>query len=741
MYRSEDYLDPSKAKEPYGSSEEHMHDCLAYFELILGSFIEKVSRDPGMYYMPGIMMSEEQAGKYYRTRPVDRETGLFDPDTATEASLARAHILSRESCSDIPLPIRTVREEFGLSLLEELAVFISLDLAVNINLRNLYAYMGNDALIKQASAGMLYSLYCLIDPEADISLADRLCDPCGPMSVFFLRFGAKTDEISSLMDMPIALRGDMLTYLLGGENSGRETDTRNADTVHGRNDTTIPYTRIYDGEPLGIDICKEAADALPPDDEGTFVYVKTPDGDDVLMLLAERRGAAIPVLDAARLFRYQGRNSSRASEAAIAQEIGGYLTYVRLNDAIPVVKLDGMADMSDAVCLFNVLKRFLPKRTVYLYGSGILPAGFGAGFDIYPVKLSHPDVEVREKLWKHYLDRAELKISDDISVDDLADCYDLSASDIKKVVWRTSGQVKWQGRDVITRADLKEHLFALAESTLSSLATYIPSTFVWDDLQIDPKEREVLITACDRFRHRNRVDRQLGNTARAAYGNGVSILLYGPPGTGKTMAAQVVSEELQLPLYRIDVSQIYSKYIGETQKNLGEVFDRAQETNVILFFDEADAVFSKRTDVGDSHDKYANADTAYLLQKIEAHRGMVILATNLFQNIDMAFVRRLTYVVRLSKPDEDVRLSLWRSILPPTVKIADDVDFEFFAKAFDIPGSNIKAVLYSAMYMAGSENRELTNRDIVRAMKYDSDKTGIYNDPSRFGQYASYLYD
>ena len=738
MYRFEDYLDLSEDSKPYASAKEHMDDCLAFFEMILERFIEVRSDEPGMHYTPGIIMTDEQAQNFYGTRPVDRSGNLYDEEASLEVSKARSYIFSRERATESYLPIRTVREEFKLSLFEELALFISLDLAVNINLRNLYAYMGNDALIKQPTAGMLYSLYDLISPYADVSLLNDLCDPCGKMAVFFLRLTDNAYDVSSLMDMPIALRGDMLAFLLGA--AGHDTYTApDADTKTGPD--SIPYTSSYDEPPVDIDIFADVIASLPSDDEGSFVYISSRDGGDVLKLLAKRKGTGFPVLNAGRLFKDLGKKGNRSSEGLIPRSIGAYLSYIRLTGALPVVKLDEKDDPDESSRLLDVLKKYLPNRTIYIYGSENMPQGLEQGSEIYPVKLNYPDVDAREKLWEHYLKETGLKISDEISIPDLADCYELSVSDIRQVVWRTSGQVRWRNGDIVTKADLKEHLFALGERELSSLATYIPSSFTWDDLQIEPAQREVLMVACERFRHRNRIDRKLGTTRKAAYGNGVSVLLSGSPGTGKTMAAQVVSEELQLPLYRIDVSQIYSKYIGETQKNLGEVFDRAQKTNAILFFDEADALFSKRTEVTDSHDKYANADTAYLLQKIEAHRGMVLLATNLFQNIDAAFVRRLTYVVRLNRPDEAVRLSLWKSILPSTVKLAEDIDFEFFAENFDISGSNIKSILYSAMYMAESAGRELSNREIVLAMKYDSDKSGIYNDPSQFGRYASYLYE
>ena len=198
----------------------------------------------------------------------------------------------------------------------------------------------------------------------------------------------------------------------------------------------------------------------------------------------------------------------------------------------------------------------------------------------------------------------------------------------------------------------------------------------------------------------------------------------------------------------MDVSQIFSKYIGETEKNLGVIFEEAKKADVILFFDEADALFSKRTEVGDSSDRYANAETAYLLQKIEAHNGMTILATNLYHNFDSAFLRRITYAVHIDSPDEATRMRLWMHTLPQDCTFASDVDFEFLAEGFEISGSNIKAILQSAAYMAGVrvfDNKEkdarfvITMADVVKGLRYELEKLGRIIDSTDFGNYGVYL--
>src|SRR6185369_7694969 len=193
-----------------------------------------------------------------------------------------------------------------------------------------------------------------------------------------------------------------------------------------------------------------------------------------------------------------------------------------------------------------------------------------------------------------------------------------------------------------------------------------------------------------------------GFGARLPLGSGVNVLFSGPSGTGKTMAAQVVAGALGLDLYRIDLSRVVSKYIGETEKNLGTIFDEAQSSNAILFFDEADALFGKRSEVKDAHDRYANIEVAYLLQRIESYDGVAIMATNLRQNIDEAFTRRLDFLVDFPFPETEYRHRIWATHFPPEAPLASDVDLMEIAEHYRLAGGNIRNVALAAAYLAAA---------------------------------------
>ena len=203
------------------------------------------------------------------------------------------------------------------------------------------------------------------------------------------------------------------------------------------------------------------------------------------------------------------------------------------------------------------------------------------------------------------------------------------------------------------------------------------------------------------------------------------------------MAAQVMANELGLDLYRIDISQMVSKYIGETEKNIAKLFEKAKHMNALLFFDEADALFSKRSEVKDAHDRSANMEVAYLLQKLEEYEGISILATNYLNNIDDAFKRRIRFIVNFSLPNADIRYNLWKNLIPKEAKVKDNIDFEFFAKHFEISGSNIKEILINSAHMAIADKKAISNYYIIQSIKNNFQKNGKLLISADFGEYEA----
>ncbi|MDF9804912.1 SpoVK/Ycf46/Vps4 family AAA+-type ATPase [Streptomyces sp. HB372] len=257
----------------------------------------------------------------------------------------------------------------------------------------------------------------------------------------------------------------------------------------------------------------------------------------------------------------------------------------------------------------------------------------------------------------------------------------------------------------------------------------------WDDLVLPPDTHTQLRELTARARHRDRVLGEWGMRPGGGRGRGVSALFAGDSGTGKTMSAEVIAADLGLDLYTVDLATVIDKYVGETEKNLERIFTEAAGVNGVLLFDEADAIFGKRSDVKDAHDRYANVESAYLLQRMESFDGLAILATNLRANLDDAFTRRLDLVIDFPVPDPEQRLLLWDRCLGRTLPRGTDLDLPFCAENFELAGGNIRSIAVTAAYLAADTGGAVTMETVIHAIQREYQKLGRLTLASEFGPY------
>jgi SpoVK/Ycf46/Vps4 family AAA+-type ATPase len=246
----------------------------------------------------------------------------------------------------------------------------------------------------------------------------------------------------------------------------------------------------------------------------------------------------------------------------------------------------------------------------------------------------------------------------------------------------------------------------------------------WDGLVLPEPRLAVLREMVDRLLLQARVLDDWRFLAGRPGARGVRALFAGPPGTGKTLSAEVMAGALAVDLLVVDLSRVVSKWIGETEKNLAEVFEAAERSRAVLLFDEADALFGKRTEVSDAHDRYANLETAYLLARLERFEGLAILSTNLRQNLDSAFTRRLEFILDFDPPGRAERLALWRCHLPAEAPLAGDVDLDELAAGFPLVGGLIRNAAVAAAFLAAAEDRSITRRHLVHAIRREYEKSG-----------------
>jgi SpoVK/Ycf46/Vps4 family AAA+-type ATPase len=277
---------------------------------------------------------------------------------------------------------------------------------------------------------------------------------------------------------------------------------------------------------------------------------------------------------------------------------------------------------------------------------------------------------------------------------------------------------------------LAEACRAVGHVAMDGLAQRLPTSVSRADLVVPDKLREELDFAISWVRHQRTVFGAWQLERRVPFGVGLAALFVGPPGTGKTLAAQVIAAELEMLAYRVDLSQLVSKFIGETEKNLSAVFDRARAAGAILFFDEADALFGKRGEVKDATDRYANMEIGYLLQRIEAHDGVTVLATNRLRDLDPAFVRRFQIIADFPLPGPAERQRIWRSLLRD-VPLANDIDFDRVARDAEISGGEIKNAVLAASFFAAREGVPVAQTHLRRALIRELTKTGKVTDAER----------
>lgn len=344
---------------------------------------------------------------------------------------------------------------------------------------------------------------------------------------------------------------------------------------------------------------------------------------------------------------------------------------------------------------------------------------------VFPIDFPTPDYPRRVAIWKHHLPNS------DFDLGSLANHFQFTPGQIEDVIQTAVDMANWEETDLNP-----DHLFASSRlhsnQKLSALATKIPPRYRWDDIVLPPDTLSQLKEMVDMVRYRPTIYGQWGFDRKMSLGKGLNALFAGESGTGKTMSADIIAGELGLDLYKIDLSMLVSKYIGETEKNLERIFTEAETSNAILFFDEADSIFGKRSEVKDSHDRYANIEVSYLLQRMEGYDGIVILATNLRANLDKAFTRRLHFVIEFPFPKAKDRERILRVNVPRETPLAEGVSFEVLGERFDLAGGNLRNIILSAASLAAREGKEVEMKHLFHATRREYQKTGRLVDEELF---------
>ncbi|WP_372740487.1 ATP-binding protein [Neptunomonas sp.] len=361
----------------------------------------------------------------------------------------------------------------------------------------------------------------------------------------------------------------------------------------------------------------------------------------------------------------------------------------------------------------RLLKRFLDRSNGVAF-VGIEDVGVENQGQRLRVEINKPTPQEQRLLWRDLLQE-----QDNGHSERLAEQFSFSQDEIQRLAKKSLTHC--QGSKIALNGELWQACRLAARAGMEQLARRIDTKATWDQLVLPNEQKELLQSIVGQVAYRNHVYEGWGFRAQMNRGLGINALFVGESGTGKTMAAEVIAHDLKLDLYRVDLSSVVSKYIGETEKNLRKLFDAAEDSGAILFFDEADALFGKRSEVKDSHDRYANIEINYLLQRMETYRGLAILASNMRSALDKAFVRRLRFIVDFSFPGIGQRAEIWQKVFPPQTPVEGMLDCQHLAK-LSLTGGNIHNVALNAAFLAAQQGVKISMPLVLSAARIEYKK-------------------
>jgi SpoVK/Ycf46/Vps4 family AAA+-type ATPase len=653
----------------------------------------------------GLYISQHEAERWLADEPL--LSGLWTKGQVIEEPLADG------DCPELRLGL--LKQAFHLSALDLDALLVALAPELDLRYERLYAYLQDDVTKKRPSVDLVLSLLC---PSFEAKLAARSrFTPSAPLLKHQLLqvFDDPSHPPSPLLSRYLKVDERIVNYLLGSD----EPDER-----------LLPYLP-------GIGPPARLADLLLPADlrqrlarlaqeqtvceEGIILYFQGPDGvgkKTVAAALGRELGIGLLAFD---------------GECLLEAEDRAFETLLRL--AGRETRLQGSAlywDGFDALLADakrtqrEVLMRALEERRglAFLAGNAVWePDSALHRVPFVRIEFPLPTYAERVQLWERALNGAQ---EPEVELEALANKFRFTGGQIRNAAATAHHLARWRDPEhgQVTTADLYAASRLHSNRKLAALAHKVAPHYSWDDIILPADRLQQLRDICHHIRYRALVYDTWGFDHKLALGKGLNVLFAGPSGTGKTMAAEIMAAGLGLDLYKIDLSTVVSKYIGETEKNLASIFAEAETSNAILFFDEADALFGKRSEVRDSHDRYANIEIGYLLQKMEEYEGVVILATNLRKNMDDAFVRRMHFTIEFPLPNEQDRRRIWEVIWPEQAPRSSDLDLDLMARRFEIAGGNIKNIALAAAFLAAADGQVVTMNHLLHATRREYQKMG-----------------
>ena len=741
--------------EPFQNSREHLHAELACLDLIIQREVWRWRQinapDPqGGDEFRGLYVSEAEIdailnGVYPGSERVAREASGQDVERAFGEAIERAsgEIMLRKAAAGergISLWLERLRETFDLTPFDMSALLIALAPEIDLRYERLYAYLQDDVTRKRPSVSLVLNLLCAT-PDDQLDARSRFWADAPLLRyqlVALLQDPANTSP--PLLAHYIKPDPRIAEYLLAGEQQ-HSLDERLRDLC----DVQHPDIGL-DGLLLPEEVQAELAHLTFQSRDGA--RSKGQQRCTLIILQGERGTGKFQAAQAActawrqplllvhlqRLLAQERHFADLARRVAREAYLTGAALYWRGYDALIAEHHDGSTDPArhretlHAILSDLPVISFLPLEDVERQADRTLLRAPR----LVRIRFPYPAYPLRRALWDNTL--APYGPLPQVNVTDVAGRFRLTEGQIAEAVLDAHHRADQRPSDrrEITADDLFAAARARTSEQLRGQAKKVEPRHDWEDLVLPEDQVAQLHELCDQLKYRHIVLGEWGFDNKMSTGKGLNALFAGPSGTGKTMAAEVIAGELGLDLYKIDLSTVMSKYVGETEKNLERIFCAARNSNAILFFDEADALFGKRSEVRDAHDRYANVEISYLLQRMEEYEGLVILTSNLSQNMDEAFVRRMHFTVEFPYPESDARRHIWQIVFPQETPLTPQVDLNLLAERYRLTGGNIRNVALTAAFLAARDGGVVCMHHLLWAARREYQKMGRLADEHEF---------
>ena len=710
----------------YETNLQHISEELKRIDLLIQLHVLKIRcKKEVVDGFQGLYVSEEEINTilddtYPSTDEDQHIQTLIERIAELEQELEAKKVESMRRGITLNLPL--LANIFGLTPFELDVILICMAPELDTKYERLYAYLHNDATKKQPSVDLVLKL--VYNTKEEKLYARQYFDASAPLVKHLLIqfIEAPEEGKKSLLTRFIKVDDRIINYLLGFNLIDTKIEPF-TELIRARTD--LDELQLPEEQKSKIDSLINRRELT----DGTKCFLHGPYGvgkKTVALGICKQLGIALLAVDIGYLMNKEvdfEDNIARLFREGELQDSAVYLAHFER------LFSEDTKNVFYKSILFNALEDF--AGITFIASEEPLELGGEFRKKMFDIEIPIPDYAMRKTIWGQYL---TVNFSeDDISA--LANKFKFTAGQIKDAIASARKLIVLDEREEITLKYLYDGCRAQSNQKLTALAKRIKSKYRWDDLILPKEKKEQLQEVKNYIKNKGVVYHDWGFEIKLSLGKGLNIMFSGASGTGKTMAAEVIASELGLDLYKIDLSMVVSKYIGETEKNLNRIFKEAEQSNAILFFDEADALFGKRSEVRDSHDRYANIEISYLLQKMEENEGIVIMATNLSQNIDDAFMRRMHFNVEFPFPEEEYRYKIWRSLIPKEAPVSDDIEFEFLAKRFKVAGGNIKNIVVNAAFLAAEESGAIRMEHVIKAAKREFQKIGKVCSQSEFGKY------